>query len=124
MTLSCTKQVNTKHFTGFKIKIDKEKETKDGYLIFDENIDDWTLLYNDTILLSGSNKTNDTIAIPNRAAKHEVYTFSANNHQIEIAEEHLPMSGGYNFRDLGGIKTKDGRSVKWGKIIRSDDLLI
>lgn len=39
-----------------------------------------------------------------------------------LAEEHLPMEGGYNFRDLGGIKTKDGRYVKWGKILRSDDL--
>ncbi|MDL2323334.1 tyrosine-protein phosphatase, partial [Bacteroidales bacterium OttesenSCG-928-A17] len=35
---------------------------------------------------------------------------------------HLPMEGGYNFRDLGGYKTTDGKSVKWGKIFRSDDL--
>ncbi|MCE7040267.1 tyrosine-protein phosphatase [Dyadobacter sp. CY312] len=27
-----------------------------------------------------------------------------------------------NFRDLGGIKTMDGRTVKWGKIFRSDNL--
>ena len=39
-----------------------------------------------------------------------------------LAERHLPMIGGYNFRDLGGIKTTDGRYVKWGKIFRSDDL--
>ncbi|MDR2037455.1 MAG: tyrosine-protein phosphatase [Bacteroidales bacterium] len=39
-----------------------------------------------------------------------------------LAERHLPMTGGYNFRDLGGYKTKDGRFVKWGKIFRSDDL--
>lgn len=39
-----------------------------------------------------------------------------------IAETHLPMEGGYNFRDLGGIQTTDGRYVKWGKLIRSDDL--
>lgn len=39
-----------------------------------------------------------------------------------LAEQHLPMTGGYNFRDLGGIKTKDNRYVKWGKIFRSDDL--
>ncbi|ANH83928.1 hypothetical protein A8C56_13600 [Niabella ginsenosidivorans] len=32
------------------------------------------------------------------------------------------MSGGFNFRDLGGYKTKDNRYVKWGKIFRSDDL--
>lgn len=39
-----------------------------------------------------------------------------------LADKHLPMAGGYNFRDLGGLKTKDGRYVKWGKIFRSDDL--
>lgn len=39
-----------------------------------------------------------------------------------LSETHLPMTGGYNFRDLGGMKTKDGRYVKWGKILRSDDL--
>lgn len=39
-----------------------------------------------------------------------------------LADTHLPMDGGYNFRDLGGIKTKDGRYVKWDKFIRSDEL--
>jgi len=39
-----------------------------------------------------------------------------------IAEKHLPMEGGYNFRDLGGIRNKDGKYTKWGKIFRSDDL--
>lgn len=37
-------------------------------------------------------------------------------------ERHLAMQGGFNFRDMGGICTKDGRNVKWNKIIRSDDL--
>ena len=32
------------------------------------------------------------------------------------------MSGGFNMRDLGGYRTSDGRHVKWGRIIRSDDL--
>lgn len=39
-----------------------------------------------------------------------------------LAERHLPMTGGYNFRDLGGMKTTDGRFVKWGRVFRSDDL--
>jgi len=39
-----------------------------------------------------------------------------------LADKHLPMSGGYNFRDLGGYRTTDGKYVKWGKILRSDDL--
>ncbi|MDR1882903.1 MAG: tyrosine-protein phosphatase [Prevotella sp.] len=39
-----------------------------------------------------------------------------------LAERHLPMAGGYNFRDLGGIKTMDGRYTKWGKLFRADEL--
>jgi len=39
-----------------------------------------------------------------------------------LSERHLPMSGGYNFRDMGGYKSKDGKFVKWGKVFRSDDL--
>lgn len=32
------------------------------------------------------------------------------------------MEGAYNVRDLGGYVTTEGRSVKWGKAVRSGDL--
>ena len=35
---------------------------------------------------------------------------------------HLPLQGAPNFRDLGGYRTADGRSVKWGLVYRSDAL--
>ena len=34
----------------------------------------------------------------------------------------LPFTGAHNFRDLGGYRTQDGRTVKWGKVYRSDNL--
>ena len=34
----------------------------------------------------------------------------------------LPMDGSHNTRELGGYKTTDGKSVKWGMLYRSDKL--
>lgn len=34
----------------------------------------------------------------------------------------LPLEGQPNFRDLGGYKTADGRTVKWGQVFRSGEL--
>lgn len=41
--------------------------------------------------------------------------------QVRHSEE-IKFSGVINFRDLGGIKTKDGRTVKKGILFRSADL--
>lgn len=38
------------------------------------------------------------------------------------AERRLPLEGLANFRDLGGYATKDGRTVKWGLLFRSEQL--
>jgi len=35
---------------------------------------------------------------------------------------HIALDGPLNTRDLGGYPTLDGRTVRWGKIYRSDDL--
>lgn len=39
-------------------------------------------------------------------------------------EQHrrLPLDGAHNFRDLGGYKTTEGKTVKWGVLFRSDKL--
>lgn len=34
----------------------------------------------------------------------------------------LPLVGAFNFRDLGGYPTVDGRSTRWGRLFRSDGL--
>ena len=35
---------------------------------------------------------------------------------------HIPLDGQPNFRDLGGYKTADGRTVKFGQLFRSGEL--
>lgn len=34
----------------------------------------------------------------------------------------LPFDGAYNFRDLGGYATTDGKTLRWGMLFRSDKL--
>jgi hypothetical protein len=34
----------------------------------------------------------------------------------------VPLTGAYNFRDLGGYVAADGRTVRWGTLFRSDTL--
>lgn len=40
-----------------------------------------------------------------------------------LAERRLPLQGSYNFRDLDGIRTIDGKYTQWGKVFRSDDMM-
>lgn len=42
--------------------------------------------------------------------------------RLVIAERVLPLSGGVNFRDLGGYRTAGGRAVRWGRVYRSGSL--
>jgi protein-tyrosine phosphatase len=39
--------------------------------------------------------------------------------QLSARERILPMTGGHNFRDIGGYPAKDGRSTAWGLVYRS-----
>lgn len=39
-----------------------------------------------------------------------------------VMERAIPFARVYNFRDLGGYPTEDGRTVTWRRLFRSDDL--
>ena len=38
---------------------------------------------------------------------------------IDLADRHHPFEGCFNFRDIGGYPTADGRSVRWGRYYRA-----
>ena len=71
-------------------------------------------------ILTGSGAGSYTLPVP--AGTRSYFQFETGGNRAILAERQLPMSGGFNMRDLGGYRTSDGRHVKWGRIIRSDDL--
>ena len=51
------------------------------------------------------------------------FQLTANGQPLaRIAERLVPFEGTFNFRDLGGYPTSNGRRVRWGRIFRSDNL--
>jgi protein-tyrosine phosphatase len=40
----------------------------------------------------------------------------------DVPARHLKLEGASNFRDLGGYETRDGRTVRWRQIFRSNHL--
>jgi protein-tyrosine phosphatase len=48
---------------------------------------------------------------------------SAGETSLALAESRMiPMEGGRNFRDVGGYRTADGRTVRWNMLYRSGSL--
>ncbi|MDG2305097.1 MAG: tyrosine-protein phosphatase [Candidatus Binatia bacterium] len=42
--------------------------------------------------------------------------------KVSLAERQLPLQGMDNFRDLGGYRTSDGHTTRWGRVYRSGQL--
>ncbi|NDV56968.1 tyrosine-protein phosphatase [Bacteroides sp. 519] len=112
--------------SGFA-EITRDKQTKAAKITISK-AEEWKLyagLSVDEIDLSapvlwGNEKGTFHIDAPDSVRSY--FLLQTNKGKAIVAERHLPMTGGYNFRDLGGIKNKEGRYTKWGKIFRSDDL--
>lgn len=61
---------------------------------------------------------------PHIGVGHRLYyeLVPENGEPIIVAERRLPLVGADNFRDLGGYRTADGRTVRWGRVYRSSEL--
>ncbi len=54
--------------------------------------------------------------------QRNIYTVVHQNDTLVVASRHIELKKVVNFRDIGGITTKDNRTIQWGKIYRSGHL--
>jgi len=110
-----------------EVQIVRDKYTKEASLIV--NIDgDWSLyagvavesINRNVPVLTGNGKGKFPLNVSTSIRLY--FEFIGENITKILSERHLPMEGGYNFRDLGGFKTKEGRYTKWGRLFRADEL--
>lgn len=59
---------------------------------------------------------------PKPGSRLYFYIKTSNGATITVAERKVNLQGAFNFRDLGGYKTTDGKTVKWGKLFRGEEL--
>ena len=63
-----------------------------------------------------------SITVPVKAGERLFFASIFEQDTVYFSERRLLFEGGINFRDIGGIKTKDGRTVQWGKVFRCGDM--
>jgi protein-tyrosine phosphatase len=132
MLVSCNKKKSNKlGFSGEgivdNVEIIRNKENKSGIIRI--NISgNWSLYGGNSIdninlnqvLAEGNESGEYKLDIP--ANEKFYFQIITEKGSAILSERHLPMLGGFNFRDLGGIKNKDGKYTKWGKVFRADEL--
>lgn len=130
--ISCNKtSIKKAEYSGddisAKASIVRDKQTKQASLIIDTDekwslYAGWTVEGIDFSKPIATGEGGGTFALPVTDTARSYFQLVTQSGKTILSERQLPMTGGYNFRDLGGFKTKEGRFVKWGKVFRSDDL--
>lgn len=65
---------------------------------------------------------NKKLILPRNSPRPFYGVITPNKDTLILAERKLVIADLDNFRDLGGLKTRDGRFVSWGRFYRSDAL--
>lgn len=115
------------HLVSPHAVITRDKSTKQAFLEV-KTTGPWALFAGKTIdtidygrsILRGEGP--GVFPVPGEEKAHSLFALRRGDSTLVLAERLLPMAGGFNFRDLGGIRTEDGRCVAWGVFFRADDL--
>lgn len=111
-----------------KVSIERNPQDKSAWLQVNTGARSWKIFAGPAVeyidmkkpILKGDSDGRYRLPVDNSGRSY--FQLSSDGSGAILAERRLPMEGGFNFRDLGGYRTRDGRHVKWGKILRSDDL--
>ncbi|MDU1904939.1 MAG: tyrosine-protein phosphatase [Dysgonomonas sp.] len=129
--ISCNDEIKKAEYSGKDMTdiatIIRDKETKQASLDIKDNTE-WVLYGGTSVdkidfrkpLAKG--KGSGTYPLDINDSVRYYFQLVTPEAKAILSDSHLPMEGGYNFRDLGGIKTTNGKYIKWGKMFRSDDL--
>ncbi|TDQ73883.1 tyrosine-protein phosphatase [Sphingobacterium yanglingense] len=109
-----------------KVTIMRNKDLNEPKLMLDV-VGKWKLYEGKSVgsidiskpILQGEGK--GELVLPESSLYRSYFQLVTSNGSTILAERLLPMKGGYNFRDLGGIKTSDGKYIKWGEVFRTGD---
>lgn len=75
----------------------------------------------DRLVAKGSKARRLTVDIP--AGRREFLILQgADGATRAVAERALPLEQGSNFRDIGGYVTREGKVIRWGRVLRSGAL--
>lgn len=110
------------------VAVERDKVTKEATLKV-ETKGKWTLYAGRSAggidykkpVMSGSGK--GAFKVPVDPSVHWFFAVDQGGRKKPFAENLLPMEKGYNYRDLGGFKAAGGKTVKYGLIFRSGDLM-
>ncbi|AUC85496.1 protein-tyrosine-phosphatase [Polaribacter sp. ALD11] len=114
-TLAETIYVDRLEDNSYLLKLQKNTSYK---IFIGDNISsiDWNKSYD-------LSQNNNELKIENPNKGKRLYFAAVNTiDTLYFSEREIDMENSVNFRDLGGIETKDGKHVKWGMIYRSGEL--
>ena len=86
-----------------------------GYQIFNRSANNSLQL--DTLFVG-----EDSIITLENQQHRPYFSFLSGKDTVILANRHIDFDHVENFRDIGGLKTNEGKVVKWGMIFRSDNL--
>jgi len=113
--------IKIERFQGIRLKISWDMDGREGTVsVFSGSSPDEIDYQKAVAVVKGENE----VELSNPESNSRIYysVVPENGKGVIVAERLVMLEGTVNFRDLGGYKSCDGRTVKWGKLFRSDGL--